>query len=47
MGSRLTFAISMAIEFGCLLTDKDMSVGDHRFTEKCNVEFFENAGIEQ
>ena len=44
MKSRLAFAISMAIEFDCFLIDEGMSVGDHRFTEKCNVELFQKRG---
>ncbi len=44
MRSRLAFAISMAIEFDCFLIDEGMSVGDHRFAEKCNVELFEKRG---
>lgn len=41
MQSRLAFAISMAIEFDCYLIDEILAVGDHRFTEKCNVDLFE------
>lgn len=44
MRSRLAFAISMAIEFDCFLIDEAMSVGDHRFSEKCNVELFQKRG---
>ncbi len=44
MQARLAFAISMAIEFDCLLIDEMMAVGDHRFTEKCNAELFEKRG---
>ncbi len=40
MRSRLAFAISMAIEFDCFLIDESMSVGDHRFSKKCDVELF-------
>lgn len=41
MRARLAFAISMSIEFDCYLIDEIMSVGDYRFTEKCNVDLFE------
>jgi len=41
MRSRLAFAISMSVEFDCFLIDEGMSVGDHRFHQKCNVELFE------
>ncbi|WP_174502844.1 ABC transporter ATP-binding protein [Acidiphilium sp. C61] len=41
MRARLAFAISMAIEFDCFLIDEGMSVGDHRFARKCDVELFE------
>ncbi len=41
MRARLAFAISMSIEFDCYLIDEIMSVGDHRFTEKCNIDLFE------
>lgn len=41
MSARLAFAISMAIEFDCYLIDEVFSVGDHRFTEKCNVDLFD------
>ncbi len=44
MRARLAFAISMAIEFDCFLIDEGMSVGDHRFAEKCNVELFQKRG---
>lgn len=40
MGARLAFAISMAIEFDCYLIDEVLSVGDHRFTEKCKADLF-------
>ena len=40
MSSRLAFAISMAIEFDCFLIDEIVSVGDSRFSEKCNYELF-------
>lgn len=44
MASRLAFAISMSIEFDCFLIDEGMSVGDHRFHQKCDVELFEKRG---
>ncbi|WP_175720818.1 ABC transporter ATP-binding protein [Burkholderia anthina] len=44
MASRLAFAISMSIEFDCFLIDEAMSVGDHRFHQKCNHELFEKRG---
>jgi len=44
MSSRLAFAISMSVEFDCFLIDEGMSVGDHRFHKKCDVELFEKRG---
>jgi len=44
MSSRLAFAISMSVEFDCFLIDEGMSVGDHRFHQKCNDELFEKRG---
>lgn len=41
MKARLAFAISMTIEFDCYLIDEVMAVGDHRFTEKCDIELFQ------
>lgn len=41
MKARLAFAISMAIEFDCYLIDEVLSVGDHRFTERCNKDLFD------
>ena len=41
MAARLAFAISMSVEFDCFLIDEAMSVGDHRFHQKCNTELFE------
>ncbi len=40
MSSRLAFAISMSVEFDCFLIDEGMSVGDHRFHQKCDHELF-------
>jgi capsular polysaccharide transport system ATP-binding protein len=31
----------MSVEFDCFLIDEGMSVGDHRFHQKCNIELFE------
>jgi capsular polysaccharide transport system ATP-binding protein len=44
MSARLAFAISMSVEFDCFLIDEGMSVGDHRFHQKCNDELFEKRG---
>lgn len=41
MRARLAFALTMAIEFDCFLIDEVISVGDSRFTEKCQYELFE------
>ena len=41
MRSRLSFAISMAVEFDCFLIDEVISVGDARFHDKCQAELFE------
>jgi capsular polysaccharide transport system ATP-binding protein len=41
MRARLAFAISMAIDFDCFLIDEVITVGDHRFHQKCNTELFE------
>lgn len=41
MTARLSFALSMAIEFDCYLIDEVMAVGDKRFQDKCQVELFE------
>ena len=40
MRARLAFALSMAIEFDCYLIDEALSVGDHRFHDKCAQELF-------
>lgn len=41
MRARLAFALSMVIEFDCFLIDEVVSVGDGRFTQKCEVELFQ------
>ena len=41
MRARLAFALSMVIEFDCFLIDEVVSVGDSRFTAKCELELFE------
>lgn len=41
MSARLAFAISMIIEFDCYLIDEVIAVGDYRFVEKCEYEFFQ------
>jgi len=41
MFARLSFAISMAIDFDCYLIDEVLAVGDRRFKERCNEELFE------
>ena len=41
MRARLGFALSLAVDFDCLLIDEVIAVGDSRFHEKCNVELFE------
>lgn len=38
MRSRLSFAISMAIEFDCYLIDETLAVGDERFRARCRDE---------
>jgi capsular polysaccharide transport system ATP-binding protein len=40
MFGRLSFALSMAIEFDCFLIDEVTAVGDSRFHEKCHNELF-------
>ena len=41
MRARLSFAISMMIEFDCFLIDEISAVGDARFHDRCNFELFE------
>lgn len=38
MSSRLSFAISMAVDFDCYLVDEVISVGDARFNRRCEDE---------
>lgn len=42
MRARLTFGLSLAIEFDCYLIDELVAVGDARFQEKCNTELFQH-----
>lgn len=44
MRARLSFAISMAVEFDCYLIDEVIAVGDSRFHEKCQQELFGRRG---
>lgn len=41
MRARLSFALSLAIDFDCYLIDEIIAVGDSRFHEKCHIELFE------
>ncbi|HQT78360.1 MAG TPA: ABC transporter ATP-binding protein, partial [Rhodopila sp.] len=41
MRMRLAIALSLAIDFECLLIDEVLLVGDRRFQEKCKRELFE------
>ena len=42
MRMRLAFALSLAIQFECLLVDEVLAVGDRRFQQKCHDELFTN-----
>ncbi|WP_312733786.1 ABC transporter ATP-binding protein [Brevundimonas sp.] len=42
MRARLTFGLSLAIEFDCYLIDELVAVGDARFQDKCNAELFQH-----
>jgi capsular polysaccharide transport system ATP-binding protein len=44
MRARLSFAISMAVEFDCYLIDEIFAVGDSRFQQKCHDELFVKRG---
>ena len=41
MRSRLMFALTLAIDFECLLIDEVLAVGDQRFHAKCHEALFE------
>jgi len=41
MRARLSFAISLAIDFDCFLIDEVTAVGDDRFRKRCEIELFE------
>nr|WP_314073729.1 ABC transporter ATP-binding protein [uncultured Roseococcus sp.] len=41
MQMRLAFALSLAIDFDCMLIDEVLMVGDARFQRKCHIELFE------
>ncbi len=40
MRARLTFALSLAVDFECYLIDEVLAVGDQRFHRKCHYELF-------
>jgi capsular polysaccharide transport system ATP-binding protein len=40
MQTRLAFALTLAIDFECFLIDEVLSVGDHRFHQKCHDALF-------
>jgi capsular polysaccharide transport system ATP-binding protein len=40
MRARLAFALTLAIDFDCMLIDEVISVGDQRFHSKCHDELF-------
>jgi capsular polysaccharide transport system ATP-binding protein len=42
MRMRLAIAVSLAVDFECLLIDEVILVGDQRFQAKCQREIFEN-----
>jgi capsular polysaccharide transport system ATP-binding protein len=40
MQTRLAFAMTLAVDFECFLIDEVLSVGDHRFHQKCHDALF-------
>lgn len=44
MRARLSFALSLAIDFDCYLIDEIIAVGDSTFHKKCEYELFEQRG---
>ncbi|NML25947.1 ABC transporter ATP-binding protein [Zoogloea dura] len=40
MRSRLAFALTLSVDFDCVLIDEVISVGDSRFQQKCHDELF-------
>jgi len=44
MRARLSFALSLAIDFDCYLIDEIIAVGDSTFHKKCEYELFERRG---
>ncbi len=40
MQTRLAFALTLAVDFECFLIDEVLSVGDHRFHQKCHDALF-------
>lgn len=44
MRARLSFALSLAIDFECYLIDEIIAVGDSTFHKKCEYELFERRG---
>jgi capsular polysaccharide transport system ATP-binding protein len=41
MRARLSFALSLSVDFDCYLIDEIIAVGDSRFHERCRYELFE------
>ena len=41
MRAKISFGVSLAIEFDCYLIDEVLAVGDQRFRRKCRIELFE------